>query len=76
MDASNNTYLVFHILNTYNSPLEMIIPPVMYHILHHQTGHQELRGLNFLWKLFFMAFLSSLFLRLKMIGLRNGVKTI
>ena len=69
---------IFIHMKPYNSVIEtdVIIPSPPALFPYHQTDHQELRGLNFLWKLFFIPFLSSLFLRLKMIGLRKGVKTV
>ena len=46
------------------------------HLLLQNLPFQELWRNNLLRKVFFMAFFSSLFLRLKMMGLRKGVRTV
>ena len=68
---------IFIYMKPYNSPIETdIIPSSSVVLPYCQIDHQKPKRLNFLWKISIMAFLNSLFLRLKMIGLRKGVKTV
>ena len=55
---------------------DIIKPKPSVTLPYHITSHQEVKGQKVLRKFLCMAFFSSLFLRLKMMGLRKGVKTV
>ena len=78
MHQTSMEFECFTDLNHYKSSMEtdIIKPLSSITVPYHQTGHQKLRGQKVLRKFLFIAFFSSLFLRLKMMGLRKGVKTV